>query len=451
MLWDLTKKELRNTLRDKKIIITSVLMPLIIFGVMGLVYGFAFSKAGHEVKESVSRIREEGTIVVCSMDSGLFTNLVVNFSKSLAHEVRVIYGCTESRIPGLLAKENITLAVYVPEGASENLTELKPVKVGVYARTDKASFTSSMTLNSLMSAYTTSLTSYVRTKILASKGLQPSEVISPVRAEEKVFFRGAITEPNTLSELSGSLIMFAFAPLIVVSMALGQAASSMAVENEEKTLEVLLSLPISRIKIVLGKLMGSLVVVLLSTISFGAGLAIYGYSILYSTTSTLSYAGATETQPVLTASVMTNLINPWFVVTLIAGTFISLLGVASLGILLGSLAPDVRTSSTLVGQLSFLVIIPGFLLVFLDLSTLGPAGQAIMIALSPFVAPILILKAYLENIPWVTPATLLWSLAFAGTLLYTSSKLLNSERLLTLQHKLLHRKLKTRVKTKHKQ
>ena len=449
MLWDLTKKELKNTLRDKKIIITSVLMPLIIFGVMGLVYGFAFSKAGHEVKESVLRIRKEGIIVICSMDSGPFTNLVANFSRSIAHEVRVIHGCTESRIPELLNKENITLAVYVPEGASENLTELKPINVGVYSRTDKASFTSSMTINSIMNAYTTSLTSYVRTKILASKGLPPSEVISPVRAEERVFFRGAITEPSTLSELSGSLIMFAFAPLIVVSMALGQAASSMAVENEEKTLEVLLSLPIPRIKIVLGKLMGSLVIVLLSTISFAAGLAIYGYSILYATTSTLSNAGPTQTQPMLTPSVMTNLINLWFATTLIAGTFISLLGVASLGILLGSLAPDVRTSSTLVGQLSFLVIIPGFLLVFLDLSTLGPVGQSVMIALSPFVAPILILKAYLENIPWVTPATLAWSLTFAATLLYTSSKLLNSERLLTLQHKLLHRKLKELVKTKH--
>jgi len=443
MLWDLTEKELKNTLRDKKIIITSVLMPLIIFGVMGAIYGFAFGRAGKAVKESVSRIRREGTILICSGDRGLFTDLLAKFSHGFAHNVTVVYGCGLNDVLSLLSKGNPALAVYVPEGASANLSNLKPIQVYVYARTNKASFTSSLTINSLMSSYVSSLTSSIRTQILISKGLPPSAIISPVRADERVVFRGTVTKPGMLSELSGSLIMFAFAPLIVVSMALGQAASSMAVENEEKTLEVLLSLPISRFKLVLSKLMGSVVIVFLSTLSFAAGLGIYGYSIYYATASFSSEGvGSPGSQGVLNGSLISNLVSPWFAATLIAGTFLSLLGVASLGILLGSLAPDVRTSSTLVGQLSLLVIIPGFILVFLDFSSLGLVGQLVMLAFSPFVAPILILKGFLENLPWVTPAALAWSLAFAGFLIYLSSKLLDSERLLTLQHKLLRRRLR---------
>ncbi len=443
MLKDLIVKELKNTLRDKKVLITSILMPVLIFGIMGVIYGFAFGKAAQTVKESVTGLKENAVIYVCDEDTGVFSKLFLNFTSNYAHRAVVVRACSFKDVIQALSEGNYSLAVYIPSNASEDLQELRPIPIKVLIKTDKVSFSSSMALMGILNAFTSGLNSFIRTYIVASRGLNPRVVMSPVIPYAGVIFRGALIPPELLNSLSSSFFLFAFAPLVVISMALGQAASSMAVENEEKTLEVLLSLPIPRYKIVAAKLVGTMVVVILATLSFAAGSGIYAYSLFTSMNSlTSSMSNTSGGSGMFSLNALTSLIDPFTVGALILSTFLSLTAVASLGLLLGSLTPDVRTSSTFVGQLSFLVMIPGFILAFVDLSSLGSSGVALMIALSPFIAPILVLKAYMENLPWITTATLVWTAGFTLLLVYLSSKLIDSERLLTLQHAFMRRRLK---------
>ncbi|MCD6324336.1 MAG: ABC transporter permease [Desulfurococcales archaeon] len=436
MLKELVGKELKNTLRDRKTLLTTILMPLLIFGVMGVIYGFAFGKAAQTVKQTVTGLKEHATLYVCDADRGEFSELLLNFTRKFGKEVVVSKECSVSTVKEELIKGNYTLGVYVPPEASDLLREMKPVNITVITKANRVSFSSSMAVETVLSAFVNSLNSYIRAVLVVSRGLNPQIVISPVIADEKVVFKGELLPPNVLTSVASSFMMFAFAPLIVVSMALGQAASSMAVENEEKTLEVLLSLPIPRSKIVTAKLVGTMVLVLFSTLSFAAGAGIYAYSL---TTALSGLASGSSSEGFISLSAFGRIINPTAVGLMLLATFLSLTAVASLGLLLGSLSPDVRTSSTFIGQLSFLVMIPGLILVFIDLSSLGPSGQAFMVALSPFIAPVLILKAHLEGMEWVVPVTIGWSAIFTTALIFASAKLLNSERLLTLQHTFMRR------------
>ncbi len=435
MLGELVKKEIKNTLRDKKVIITSIIMPLVIFAAMGFIYGFAFSKTAEVVKEKV----KTATLYVCDLDGGVFSSLFMNYSKNFAKEIDVVHDCSLDSLKEALEVKNYTLAIMVPEGASNNLTALKPVKIVVMGKVTGISF-SSMASTGIISGFVSGLNSYVRTYIITKHGLDPAFTVNPVTSVESVLFRGNAIPPEVLGSLSMVSFMFVFAPLIVISTSLGVAASSMAVENEEKTLEVLLSLPIPRFRIVLAKLTGTMVIVLLSTASFMAGFMIYIYSIMSAFGSFSSGSeAASGTVPFSTESLM-NMIDPSLLIFMGVGTFLSLTSVAALGILLGSLAPDTRTSASYIGQLSFFIVIPGFILSFLDLSTFGTSGIVGLLAISPFITPVIVIKAYFEGITWVLPAALAWSAAFSLLALYVASKLLNSERLLTLQHWFMTRK-----------
>ncbi len=436
MLRELISKELKNTLRDRKTLLTTVLMPLIIFGLMGVIYGFAFGKAAETVKETVSGLKQHASLYVCDLDRGEFSKLLLNFTARFGKEVVVSNKCSVKDLKEVINEGNYTLGVYVPPTASESLLNMKPVSLMVVTKTSKVSFSSSMAVEAVLSTFVSSLNQYIRAAIVTSKGLNPSLVISPVVPDEKVVFKGELLPPSVLTSVASSFMMFAFAPLIVVSMALGQAASSMAVENEEKTLEVLLSLPIPRSKIITAKLVGTMVLVLLSTISFAAGAGIYAYSL---TSAMRGLSSGSSEGSFMSLSAFGKIVPPGAVGVMFLATFLSLTAVASLGLLLGSLSPDVRTSSTFIGQLSFLVMIPGLILVFIDLSSLGPSGQAFMVAFSPFIAPVLILKAYLEGLEWVVPVTIVWSAVFTVALVIASAKLLNSERLLTLQYSFMRR------------
>lgn len=441
-LSELVTKEIKNTLRDKKIIITVVLMPLVIFAVMGFVYNYGLTQTVKEVSEKA----KEAKVLICDLDSGNYSSLVIKFTKTFAKEVKVVHEYDPLTVRELLELGNYTFAVIIPKGFSENVTKLMPAAVKVEAAVRGISMTS-MAATSIISGFAQALNAYIRAYIAALKGINPKFVTSPIVPDLAILFKGVEISPSALSVLVTSAMLMGIAPLIVVSTALGVASSSMAVENEEKTLEILLTLPIPRFKIVLSKLLGTLVLVVLATISYMGGFMIY-MTLLFKGLGSVGELGQIAGSTSTTATPAINIIamDPSLIVFVGVSTFLSLISVASLGVLLGSIVPDVRTSQTYIGQLAILVIIPGLILSFVDLSSMSSSVLTVMVAISPFISPILVLKAHLEGLTWIGPAAIAWCLIFSVIMLYITSKLINSERLLTLQFKLLTRKARGTVR-----
>ena len=113
--------------------------------------------------------------------------------------------------------------------------------------------------------------------------------------------------------------------------------------------------------------------------------------------------------------------------------FFTLIAVGSLGLLLGSIAPDVTTAQTYIGSLSFIIFIPGMMLMFMNLSKFTLTGLAVLVALSPFISPILVFKALLEGVPWIAYASLIWTIAFTFIMVAIAAKFMETEKILTLQ------------------
>ena len=100
----------------------------------------------------------------------------------------------------------------------------------------------------------------------------------PVLEKPRIIYLGRVIETPVEAMASAFLSVLVGLPMvaiIVASYASSIAATSIALEKESKTLEILLTIPASRMAILVSKLLGTFVIVLLSTISFLAGFGIY--------------------------------------------------------------------------------------------------------------------------------------------------------------------------------
>jgi len=431
MLKDLVMKELKVTLKDLRIVFSVIVMPLIIFLVMGTIMNFAF-KVGEEAAKGVGQL-----VIVIDRDRGRYSKITVDSIKGLGHNVLLL----REGEPTALFREytKVALIVEIPEGFSDSMTEGKTAVIIMHLNMKGLSMTgySVYGIASNIGGY---LSKVFSTILMKERGIKETEfVLNPLRSEFRAYLAGR-KAPSAIIGMLGFLTSgLLIAPLIMITTAIGVSASLIAMENEERTLEVLLTLPISRAKILLAKLIGVLVLVILATISFMTGFVYY-------MSTPMSYMkGGIPTEPSgIKIEVVASLMGYHNLILMGLSTFLSLVAVSALGILLGSLFPDVRTAQSYIGSLSFIVFIPGMILMFIDLSSVPLSSQIALLLASPFISPILVLKAAIEGINWIPYASVGWALIFTAIMIVISAKLLSSERILTLQFSIKMRRLRRR-------
>jgi len=228
-------------------------------------------------------------------------------------------------------------------------------------------------------------------------------------------------------ELIGGITMAAMLlPLILLSIAatvMSMAATSMAVENEERTLETLLSLPVSSYSILLSKLLGMFALSLLGTVFEVVGMVSYFYLIL-----SAPLAFQARGQP-LSLQVA---VAPADVAFIAASLLVSLFFAAAVGLIIGALSRDVRIANTLTAPLSLLLFLPTLFVIFAP----SQGGAALLYSL-PITQPVVAARdAVAARLPAEAPLYLAISVALTLAMVYLASKLFSLETLSTLQYKL---------------
>ena len=168
--------------------------------------------------------------------------------------------------------------------------------------------------------------------------------------------------PSTLFNLAMSQqIVTPIAITIIIVMAMQLAATSVASEKEEKTLETLLSLPINRFTILMGKLFGSVIVALIGAIAYLIGFIYYMGSIF---TLVPTEIGVDLVELGLAPS-------PVGYVLMGISLFVSLLSALALAVVISAFTEDVRSAQAIVGYIYPVIFIPMFLLMYLDVFSLS--------------------------------------------------------------------------------
>ncbi|MCS6784561.1 MAG: ABC transporter permease [Candidatus Caldarchaeum sp.] len=411
----LVRKELKELLSEKTIVIGVVLLPLVLFPFLGI----TFSLVGESTQERESGI----SMVVVDIDRGKYATLFIQALEKAGFRVNVVHEEADD-VREFVIKSGSEVVLIIHQGFTRNLSDGKPAAVDVYVYVTTVSFNFYDQISSITGRVAAANT--MLGEALASESfVQLSFYKDPVKITGGFVYRDRIVSSDDAASLFQSFFATSFfVPLvlfIVVATSGTIAATSIGLEKEAKTLEMLLTMPISRSSILTAKLLGSTAIALMGTASMIFGLTFY--------ISNLPIPAAPTPGLMLQFSPVTMALLGLLL-------FVSLVATLGLGILAGVLAGDVRGGQQLAGLLQMpLIFPPMLLLLFVDFSAL-PQPVSFILLLNPFTHLMLALQA-LNAGDYATYFLHLAGMAvFMTATLLLASTLFKGERLLTMRLKI---------------
>jgi len=417
-LFNIIVKEVKELVRDPKILLPMIIIPLIMFPLMG----FAIQTSMEAVEGSMKEI----SIAVMDLDGGpVAESLRINLTDWNAKIVQVDDPNLTKAI-NYVQESNLTGLIVIPSGFSQNITEGGTSELEVYTPFRGGGITestSSSAVSSLLSFFENNLVD----QRIEEVSKDPETFLNPIALSEKSIIKGKGVDinPTVLFSLviSQSTIMpVGIMMLLIFAMQL--AATAVASEKEEKTLETLLTLPINRFMILAGKLTGSIIVAIVGAIAYLIGFSYYmnSFTGIIPTEAGVDLAAIGLAPTLLSYSLLG------------ISLFMALLSALALAISLSVFAEDVRGAQALVGPLSILLVFPMIFTMFTDIYAL-PFPLSIILLAIPFTHPMLASNVAFTGNYLVAIGGIVYMAIFTVLVLYVAARLFGTEKILTAKLK----------------
>jgi ABC-2 type transport system permease protein len=316
--------------------------------------------------------------------------------------------------------QDVRAIIRVPEGFGENLSKGLRGEIELYVVVRSLGMSESgvqSALNEALSRLSSALSAAIISAHAPS--LNATNVLSPLIVEAKTVFKGEVvnTPPERfVFSVTAQSFMMPIMMLIIMVLASQTAVTSIAIEKEEKTLETLLTLPVKRVTVLWGKLVGSTIVAAFAVLAYMAGFSYYMVASLSAQEGGLSVASLRT--------------PPEGYLVLATSLFLSLLSLLALSLLLGAYTQDVRSAQSLLGLIFIPILVPAFVLMYADVSTL-PVGLQMLLYAIPFSHPMIAAKAVLVGDYLIPLLGISYNAAFTVLVLFIAAKFFSSERVVT--------------------
>ena len=414
-LTNLLKKEIKEMLRDPKILLSMILMPLITFPLMGAAINISTST----VEESIRR----ATFAVMNLDREAMADQLISSFKALNVSLLEIQASSIDEAIQNLKKTSISTLIVIPSGFTRNLT------LGLKGRLEIYSIFRSISLSEGAKASAANTPISIYEKMLVYQAIKqafpdrnPENILDPITVRSFVIFKGRLLHVSP-EFLQGIFMSQSFGfPMVIMLLlisAMQIAATSISLEKEEKTLETLLTLPVRRLSILTGKLVGSTVVAAAGAVAAMIGVNFYTASI-FSFTS-ISHVDLSELGLSL---------SPLAYLLLGAIMFVTIISALALAICIAVFSENVREAQSLIGPFSLIVILPSLVLMFADIDALPLYFQAILY-LIPYTHSILASRAAFVGDYAIMIRSIFCIVLFTVIVLYIAAKIFTTEKVIT--------------------
>jgi ABC-2 type transport system permease protein len=419
-------KEVKEMARDPRILLGMILAPLIIFPLMGIM----FSTSTEAVQQSLRTM----SIGIADFDHGGVAQNLTDYLQSYGNvRLQNMTAPSINEIVALAQESNVTVVIIIPEGFSQSITENRSGQLQVYGVFRGGGIAGSAGF-SMVQGLIDSFTHNLTLQTVKQKFPQnPDFVLKPVNVTQGSVVQSKPVDvpPTTLfSIVQAQFIGLPLAIFMLVILAMQLAATSVAAEKEEKTLETLMSLPLNRFTLLIGKLAGSTIIAAIGAVATIAGVIYYIGS--------FTFAGPAQPSVDLSAIGLTP--TPLGYLILGISVFVSLLCALAVAVVVSVFAEDVRGAQSLLGFVYTPLVLPIFVLMFADINTLPFALRIFILAL-PFTHPVLASQAMMTG-DYLTPVLgIVYVAAFTLVILYVASRIFATEKILTMRLSLRRRKI----------
>ena len=402
-------KELKELARDPKVLLGMIIVPLVIFPLLGGIIGFSVQSAAERAQMT--------PLLVVNNDGGYWSDVFIG-NLSLYARVFIVNNTSPEDIAsqGLLSTYNTTQFIEIPANFTNEVAAHFGVNSNITATVNFYSvYTGASPFESVGSTV-------IDNSIYAFNRVLAPDVVSLFKST----IIKNIIEPGVDPSLLASLLIsqsiaLPITVMILLTYSMQVAATSVAMEKEEKTLETLLSLPVDRFAILMGKLSGSILIAALGALAYMVGFTFYTNSII-------------PTAVPIDLAKLGLVPSPLGYVLLGISLFVALLSALALAVIVSAFAEDVRGATSVVGYIYPLIFIPSFILLYIDIGSLPLVVQIILYAI-PYSQPILASKSVIMG-DYLTPILgIVYVAAFTVVVMYAASRLFATERILTARLK----------------
>jgi len=373
-LGNIMKKEI------KEILTPATIAPIILMAVL-------FGSLGNVIGGIEDELSEKPMIGLINEDDGIFASIAVSIIENQTDVVFESTMISEKDVGLDVVSENDGVALlYIHYDFTENILNDTSGHIEVFWIMKGAGLLDSISsevVEGLLYQINQAISKMIieqNTTVNATFALNPSSRVDTTYYKEKTFTG---LSPGTITGILSS--QSTFIPLIImiiIMMSGGTVISSMALEKENKTLETLLTLPVKRVNIVVGKLAASALVGLLLAVIYMLGLGYYVQSFTFGVD--INSVGLDLSLSTMDLVLMGLLL------------FVTLLSALSLCMFLGTLAKNYKSAQTLTFPVIIMVLFPYFVTMMKDFDTLPTALQAILFAI-PFSHPMMATRALIFN------------------------------------------------------
>lgn len=421
----LLKKELRELLTKQ------ILLPFIVVIVMFVALGQTLSSIG-------GAEQGEFPLLVVDSDQTELSRFMISVFEDSGFEAMIVDSIPEGEnTQRALENAEANVMVEIPEGFSAAMDRGEPLPVVTRTSLRTFSFVGNNDIMAFGGALE-AVNSAIAVRAVAEAAPQvPARVVQrPVLADEYVLVGDREARTPAAAVMGFVAQQTTFIPIvlfIVIMFASQMIATAVATEKENKTLETLLSYPVSRTSIVASKMVAAGLIALLSAGAYMIGMQQYMRGIeagLGGAEATGMGAVAGESRAAMEQLGLTFGAGDYALLglTLFAGILVAL----SIAIILGGFAESVKSVQALLTPLMVLLLIPYFLTLFLDLSMLPDAARIAVMAI-PFTYPFITgPNLFLGNvgIVWFGIAyQLVWFAVFVAI----AARVFSSDRILTMK------------------
>lgn len=397
-------KEVRELLTPQTLI--PIVVVAVIFAMMGGVVG--------DIGEEVT---QRPVIGVVDQDEGPLSQIATTV---LGATARVVHSGTDVAEGLRRTGEGGGVALLVfPPDFSEKILGGEPGTIEIHwimRGLGMMDFISSAPVEGAISAVNQAITAAL---LEGSIPLNPEVILNPTTRTDTTLVKGktiAGVSPTAISNtLMSQSIMIPLLVMMLMMMAGSTVISSMGLEKESKTLETLLTMPVSRSSIVTGKIVGSALVGLVMALIYMLGFSFYMRSF---------QMGAIDLGQYGLALGLLDYV-------LVGGSlFLALLAGLALCIVLGTFARDYRSAQTLLFPITAMAMIPMFLIMFKDFATVSLGLQAVLFVI-PFSHPMMAIRALMFDEYPLVLGGIAYSAVFSAVVIAVAVRIFKSDRLLT--------------------
>ncbi|SDN65862.1 ABC transporter permease [Acetanaerobacterium elongatum] len=422
----LLKKELKDMITPQNIL--PIIIIVVIFALLGQFIGSATESAAKNSQK----------VAVQDNDQTPASQEMLAKLKAEGFELVTIQPGAQNTVEDA-AKEGLNSLLAIEKGFEQDINSGKAPKLSLHSRLTSFSVLAMMGASATQNA-AEEIGKILTAKLLAEKGITDTKQIeNPITLAEYTHVNDKTAQVSSGAVQAIAMSQTIFVPIIIfmiVILASQMTATAIANEKGDKTLETLLTTPVSRLSVLFAKMTAAGIGSLVMSLVFLIGFSSYMGSLTGSTVS-----GMPANTPQVTggdiSAAFTTLglsLNPLQFVIIGIELFTTILIALAVSTMLGAMAEDIKGVQTAVTPIMFCVMIPYLISLFTDISAL-PMPARVFLYVIPFTHTFTATAEMVFRQYGLITFGVIYQLLCLAVSLYLAVRLFSSDKLFTVKLK----------------